>query len=144
MTLVQRLIELREKATQAEWSEGSVYSGSQELLDRCGVLYAGDDLQVEFEGDKAPAAAELVFALLTNLDTIIAALQPKAGEMETEAGDMEIALMPLAAWADIMKSDAPDDTPLPSGIPHISLTLGHARKAKTALATSQKEDGDVR
>jgi hypothetical protein len=62
--------------------------------------------------------------------------QDKGSELEAahrRIAELEAALRPLAAWAEVLKIDTPDDQLLPGDVPHLSLTMGHARAAAKAL-----------
>ena len=56
---------------------------------------------------------------------------------------LRTALEPLAAWARILAQDAPDEAPLPNNVPHITLTLAHARAAERALRDAGFRVGDL-
>lgn len=53
------------------------------------------------------------------------------------------ALRPLAAWAKLLEDATPDGFPLPATVPHLSLSMRHARAAAKALdsALSNLESG---
>ena len=56
--------------------------------------------------------------------------------MDDIINQMRAALEPLSAWARILEPDTPDSHPLPNTVPHITLTMAHARAAETALAAA--------
>lgn len=53
--------------------------------------------------------------------------------LKMRIAELEAALRPLAVWGMILKPDAPRADTLSAVVPHLSLTIGHAKDALAAL-----------
>ena len=56
-----------------------------------------------------------------------------------EIKSLRAALALLAGWVGILELDTPNEFTLPSNVPHLSMTMGHARAAAKALHRSDSD-----
>lgn len=74
---------------------------------------------------------------IVTTDGVVAQMPHEMWERtKARIAELEAALMPLAVWGALAKAGAPGDQPLPVDVPHLSLTIGHARAAAAVLGDS--------